>query len=73
LTGITGQPRRYEGSSESDLKELPERRLLATLSVGIMKNTALSLEWAHDDDYDKGDGGTDNSADTVTAQLAIKF
>jgi len=63
----------YQGSSEALAIELPERRLLAALSVEIMDNTALSFEWAHDTDYDVADGGTGENADTLTAQLAVEF
>jgi len=63
----------YQGTSEALALDLPERRLLAALSVGIMERTALSFEWAHDNDYDVADGGTGESADTLTAQLAVEF
>lgn len=62
-----------QGTAEALAIELPERRLLAAVSVDIMKRTALSFEWAHDSDYDIADGGTGRTADTLTAQLAVEF
>ena len=63
----------YQGTDEALNLELPERRTLAALSVAILPNTALTFEWAHDEDYGTNDGGTDESADTATAQLAVEF
>ena len=63
----------YQGTEQALALELPETRTLATLSVGIMKNTALAFELAKDEDYSVAEGGTGKSANTVTAQLAIEF
>jgi regulator of replication initiation timing len=52
---------------------LPESRILTTLSVTIFPATTFSIEYAHDEDYDEAEGGTDESADTVTGQLAYEF
>lgn len=52
---------------------LPEVRYLVCTGAEIFKNTSLALEYAHDDDYDVEDGGTDEVADRVTAKLAIIF
>ena len=52
---------------------LPESRFLGSFAVGIFPGTTLAIEWAHDKDYAKADGGTDESADTFTAQLAYEF
>ena len=52
---------------------LPEKRIAAALSVGIMENTALTLEWSQEEDYSTSDGGTGDDTDTVTAQLAVEF
>ena len=43
------------------------------ISLGIMQNTSLNIEWANDDDYDVADGGTGKSSDSITAQLAVEF
>jgi hypothetical protein len=73
----------YQGSDEALALGLPERRLMASLSVGIMERTTLSFEWAHDTDYDRSDtavdadgaalAGTDRDANTFTTQLAVAF
>jgi hypothetical protein len=63
----------YQGTDEALALELPETRVAAALSVEIYDATALSFEWAHDEDYDESDGGTGNSADTATLQLAVEF
>ncbi|MFO7559364.1 MAG: LbtU family siderophore porin, partial [Desulfobacterales bacterium] len=52
---------------------LPETRYLACVGAEIFSSTVLSLEYAHDEDYDAADGGTGESADRVTAKLAIEF
>ncbi|MCB1876661.1 MAG: LbtU family siderophore porin [Chromatiales bacterium] len=62
-----------QGSDEALALELPEQRFLATLSLAIAENTALSFEFAHDKDYDEHDGGTGDDANTFTAQLAVEF
>jgi uncharacterized coiled-coil protein SlyX len=63
----------YQGTEEAVALELPKERWMLGLSVGIFDNTALSLEYAYDTDYDKDDGGTGDNANTVTAQLAVTF
>lgn len=73
----------YQGTNQALSLSLPKNRFLTTLSVGIADKTTLSLEWAHDWDYDTSDTGIDaegnpvqgtgNNADTITAQLAVEF
>jgi len=63
----------YQGSDEAVALELPKERWMLGLSVGIFGNTALSLEYAYDTDYDQDDGGTGATANTVVAQLAVTF
>lgn len=63
----------YQGTREALALELPRQRLLTAVSVGVYDGTTLSFEWAHDTDYDTGDGGTGESANTLTAQLAVEF
>ena len=62
----------YQGTNDA-VGALPEDRYLAAISVEILENTFLALEYLHDDDYSKGSGGTSGNADVVTAQLAIEF
>ena len=63
----------YQKTKEALGLEFPETRIAAGISFPVMENTALSIEWAHDTDYDTADGGTDENADSITAQLAIEF
>lgn len=63
----------FQGTDEAVGLGLPEQRILAAVSLGIYENTALSFEWAYDEDYDMGDGGSGNDGNVVTAQLAVEF
>lgn len=63
----------YQGTEEALGLGLPESRILAGVSVGLNHRAALSFEWAHDEDYGTGDGGTGEAADTFTVQLAAEF
>ena len=73
----------YQGTDEVLSLGLPKNRFLTTLSVGVFDKTTFSVEWAHDEDYKSSDSGvdadrnpvagTDNDADSVTAQLAVEF
>ena len=63
----------YQGTDEALVLELPEERYMGTISVGLVEGLSLALEYAHDEDYDKSDGGTGDEADTVTVQLALEF
>ena len=63
----------YQGSDEAALLGLPETRIGATFGFVITDGLGIALEYIHDEDYDTSDGGTDESADTVTCQLALEF
>ena len=63
----------YQGSGEALALGLPETRYLAGVSVSLNHRAALSFEWAHDEDYPIGEGGTGEEADTFTVQLAVEF
>ncbi|WP_069471869.1 LbtU family siderophore porin [Candidatus Marithrix sp. Canyon 246] len=64
----------YQGLEEIGLAlDLPERRYLATASVGIFDNTTLSLEYTFDEDYDIADGGTGKDGHGAILQLAVEF
>lgn len=62
-----------QGTQEALALGLPEQRLLAGLSVEPWTDTSVSIEWAHDEDYALAEGGTGDSADTLTLQLAAGF
>lgn len=63
----------YQGTDEALALELPEDRYMGVISVGLVDGLSLALEYAHDEDYDKSDGGTGDEADMVTMQLALEF
>jgi len=61
----------YQGTDEA--LGLPEERYLASIGVSIVKNTSLTLEYLHDEDYSKSKGGTNDDANQITLQLAVEF
>ncbi|WP_456406631.1 LbtU family siderophore porin [Thiolapillus sp.] len=63
----------WQQTEEALALELPETRFLATVSVEIYEHTALSLEYAHDEDYSIREGGSGDDADVFTLQLAASF
>ena len=63
----------YQGTDEALDLELPERRLIVGLSIGVAEQVGLGVEWSHDNDYGMADGGTGESARTVTVQLGAEF
>ncbi|MCJ7603625.1 MAG: LbtU family siderophore porin [Desulfobulbaceae bacterium] len=63
----------YQGTDEALALSLPEDRFSAAIRMCVLKNTSLSLEYLHDEDYDKSDGGTGNDADAATMQVAVEF
>lgn len=63
----------YQGSDEAAFLGLPETRIGATVGFVIIDGLGIALEYIHDEDYDTSDGGTGDSADTVTCQLALEF
>ncbi|WP_240905566.1 LbtU family siderophore porin [Thiorhodococcus mannitoliphagus] len=63
----------YQGTREALALELPQERWLIGWSVEVYRQTSLSLEWAYDRDYDRAEGGTGETASTLTAQLAVEF
>ena len=63
----------FQQTDEAVDLELPRSRTLIGLSVGLMEQLSLAVEWAYDDDYGVGDGGSGGSANTLTVQLAAEF
>lgn len=58
----------YQTSDEADsVSDMPEKRVAAALSVGIMENTGLGLELKKDTSY------TNVDTDTFTAKLSVEF
>ncbi|SCZ57544.1 LbtU family siderophore porin [Thiohalomonas denitrificans] len=60
-------------SAEAVELGLPESKTLAALSMGIMDNTALSLEYALAEDYSMADGGSGEDGGIFTLQMAAEF
>lgn len=63
----------YQGTSEAVEAGLPKYRLLGSVSVALFEDVDLSLEYAYDQDYDLDQGGTDEDAQALTAQLHVEF
>ncbi|MBF0590342.1 MAG: hypothetical protein HQL53_14570, partial [Magnetococcales bacterium] len=74
----------YQQTDEALALGLPESRYQAGITVGIMDNLDVSLEWRHDQDYDVGDTGggataatagpgTGEGLNVATLQLAASF
>lgn len=63
----------YQRTGEAVALGLPEHRYLGSIGIGIFAQTTLALEYRHDQDYDLAQGGTDENAHQVVAQLAVEF
>jgi hypothetical protein len=63
----------YQGTREALALELPEQRWLLGWSVEVFEHTALKLEWARSTEYGRADGGTGDTDDSVSAQVAVEF
>ena len=63
----------YQGSDETAFLGLPETRFGATFGFDITDGLGIAFEYIHDEDYGTSDGGTGESADAVTCQLALDF
>ncbi|TNF55147.1 MAG: LbtU family siderophore porin [Gammaproteobacteria bacterium] len=63
----------YQGSAEALALELPAARWLATFNLAIYDYTTVQLEYVHDQDYGASEGGTGDSGNGFTAQVAIAF
>lgn len=62
-----------QGTAEAQALGLPEERRSLGVSIALFEKTRLGLEWLHDKDYGLADGGTGDSSNTYTAQLAVEF
>ena len=63
----------YQGTEESPELDLPASRYMGIASMVVLPGTTMSIEYYHDEDYDTNEGGTGESADVVTGQLAYEF
>jgi len=62
-----------QGTGEAANLGLPEKRYMAAVSVALTDYLSWALEFVHDEDYESDAGGTGQSADLVTTQLAFTF
>jgi len=62
----------YQGTDDM-WGALPEKRYLVSAGVALAENVGLAVEYAHDEDYDEDEEGTDDDAQTITIQLSLEF
>ena len=60
-------------SDEAIALGLPETRLSFGGSTTVYENVSLGLEYWHDEDYDRRDGGTGEKSNNIVLQLAAEF
>jgi len=63
----------YQGTDEAVDLEMPKSRYIGSITVSLLENLSLAIEYAYDKDYDLSEGGTDEHAHTVTTQLHLEF
>ena len=63
----------YQTTNDSLALELPETKFLLGLGVEFNDNFGLAFEYTNEEDYGVSEGGSGESSDTLTAQLAISF
>ena len=63
----------YQGTGEALAPELPARRVLAGLSMGLTEWFTPAIEWARDEDYATREGGRGEQVSTITVRFAAKF
>ena len=62
-----------QGSDEAIALSLPETRYGGAMTVQIIPNYAVTMEYLHDEDYSTSDGGTGNDARTAAIKLSAEF
>ena len=63
----------YQTTDEALALELPKKRVLFGLSAELTDGVFLGVEWARDNDYGVGEGGTGKDSDTFSVLLAAGF
>ncbi len=63
----------YQGTDEAVDLDFPEERYISTVKMEVFPSTILAVEYFHDEDYSKTDGGTGKDAESITMQLALEF
>ncbi len=52
---------------------VPESRLSLGGSTAVYENVSMAVEFWHDEDYRRSDGGTGKKSNNVVMQLAAQF
>ena len=69
----------YERSWEASFMGLPKSRYFVDYTVGLYKNTDVTSEWSHDNDYStnylqsEGNPASGRNYNVVSARLAVNF
>lgn len=63
----------YQTSQDSLSLELPKKRYAGALSIEVLEHSYARLEYLREKDYPLEEGGTGQSSDTITFQLATEF
>jgi len=63
----------YAASEEALAMDLPKERYTVGMSLGIVDNTTLYLEYRVDNDYEVSDGGTGEDAQAASLKVAVTF
>jgi hypothetical protein len=63
----------YQKTAEALFIGLPETVISASVAYEVMEGATLSAEYATMEDYATSDGGTGESANSFTMQLAVEF
>lgn len=63
----------YQASREAAGLGLPKERWIVGWNVGLFRDTALGIEWNHDNDYSRGDGGRNKNTNLVSLRASVQF
>lgn len=53
--------------------ELPEQRVSLAAAINLYNNTQVAVEYWHDNDYAKAEGGSGGDSDNLVMQVAVAF
>lgn len=63
----------YQETSEARFIGLPEKAVSGTVTYEVMPGATVSVEYASMEDYASNDGGTGETANSLTLQMAVEF
>jgi hypothetical protein len=63
----------YQTTDDAVALGLPENRYSVSAGTTIVENVAVTIEYWYDEDYDESDGGTDDDANSIVAQISVFF